>query len=327
MSYVIEKFTGIFQGKKTNRSQAKRGLHSKRSLQMEPLEERHLLSVSWCDEHACESAYCGQEHGGDDDALLTFDDVASPPDIMDIAYSGGSGPLSFEEYCMVTAQEFLLSPGSPGGGQSGPMFGPMSGPMQTMSGGPGGGGSQSSSQGGGSNTVYAAVFVVDTLQDVANPANGAMSLRKAITSANAVNGVSLITFADTLSGTMTLNGTALPTLTKSIDVIGPGADVLTISGNNLSQIFAANKAGTTVTLAGMTLTNGKATTNGGAISITSANGVLYDVVVKNSETTGSYGGGLYVTGSETFVIPHNANKLSFLSFWKFGCMSVSSSFL
>jgi len=52
----------------------------------------------------------------------------------------------------------------------------MPGPMQTTTSG-------SSS---GSNTSYTQTFVVNTLQDIVNPANGVMSLRKAIASANAV---------------------------------------------------------------------------------------------------------------------------------------------
>jgi len=222
------------------------------------------------------------------------DETEIPPDIMDAAYSDGSyGPLTFEEYCIATAQDFLLSTysqtWSPGFNMSGLN---MPGPMQTMS----GGNSQNSS------SQYDAVFVVDTLQDAANPGNGAMSLRKAITSANAVSGTSLITFADTLNGTMPLNGTTLPAMTKSMDIIGPGADVLTISGNNQGRIFVANTADTTVTIAGMTLTNGYSTASGGAIGFSAASGVLYDLVVQNSQTTSTYGGAIYVTGSNSFVI-------------------------
>ncbi|MCL2624525.1 MAG: right-handed parallel beta-helix repeat-containing protein, partial [Planctomycetaceae bacterium] len=102
---------------------------------------------------------------------------------------------------------------------------------------------------------------------------------------------------------MTLNGTALPTLTKSMDILGPGAEVLTISGNNKSRIFTANVADTTVTLAGMTLTNGSlASGSGGAIALTAVNGVLYDLVIQDSQTAGYYGGGIYASGGDSFVM-------------------------
>ena len=259
--------------------------------------------TQWDDEHFDSSVYNGQRYSEDvfhDDALMffdedIFDEAEIPPDIIEIAnLNRVYGPMTIEdynEYCIATAQDFLLSTSTLRFNMSG--LNPP-GSMQTTSSGTSGGNSQNSS------TQYAAVFVVDTLQDVANPANGAMSLRKAITLSNAVSGTSLITFADTLTGTITLNGTALPTLTKSIDVIGPGSDILTISGNDLSRMFTANKADTTVTLAGMTLTNGMSTSNGGAISFSAASGVLYDLVVQNSETTGSYGGAIYVTGSDSF---------------------------
>ena len=301
MSYLIEKFSWFL---KSDKSQRRQRPLKKRTLHLEPLEERQLLSVSqWCDEHFCEFAFCGEEHDGDDalffdDDMPVSDEAEVPPDIMDAAYSDGTyGPLTFEEYCLATAQDFLLTPWSYSGTSGFPksVFN-MQGPPQTTS----GGGSQGSSQSGG--IQYAAVFVVDTLLDVVDANDGVTSLREAITSANAVSGTSLITFDASLSGKITLNGTALPTLTKSVDIIGPGSDMLTINGNNQSRMFAANTANTTVTIAGMTLTNGYATTNGGVIYISAANGVLNDLVIKNSQTTGTYGGAIYVTGSDWFVM-------------------------
>jgi CSLREA domain-containing protein len=166
----------------------------------------------------------------------------------------------------------------------------MSGSMQTTtSGNP----QNSSSQ-------YAASFVVNTLLDVVNANDNVTSLREAITSANAVNGTSQITFANTLTGTITLNGTALPTLTKSMDILGPGADILTISGNNQSRMFTANVANTTVTLAGMTLTNGYSTGNGGAIYANNCNLQLVDAILTGN-TAVSYGGAVYSSGGTLHV--------------------------
>jgi hypothetical protein len=51
---------------------------------------------------------------------------------------------------------------------------------------------------------------------------------------------------------------------KSVTIQGPGAGLLTISGDNLSQVFEV-KANQTVVLSGMTITGGQATFSGGAI--------------------------------------------------------------
>src|SRR5262245_1090296 len=61
-----------------------------------------------------------------------------------------------------------------------------------------------------------------------------------------------INFAPGLAGqTITLTGGEL-VITKSLDIEGPGAKWLTVSGNHASRVFDIS-AGATVTIAGMTL--------------------------------------------------------------------------
>src|SRR5689334_2641873 len=81
------------------------------------------------------------------------------------------------------------------------------------------------------------------------------SLREAI--ANATSG-STITFASGLSGTIVLTSGELDVSTN-LTITGPGAKILTISGNNSSRVF--NITSGTVTLANMTIRNGQATGN------------------------------------------------------------------
>src|SRR5262245_57178452 len=62
------------------------------------------------------------------------------------------------------------------------------------------------------------------------------SLRDAITQANAHDGAEIIDFQPGLTGTIALTGGELE-LTDDLTINGPGADSLTVSGNNASRIF------------------------------------------------------------------------------------------
>ncbi len=103
--------------------------------------------------------------------------------------------------------------------------------------------------------------------------DGQVTLREAIQAANtnlrvdgstAGSGADTIQFASGLTGqTITLGGTALQ-ITSPLTINGLGADQLSISGNNTSRIFAVF-AGNSVTISGLTLTNGSATDFGGGI--------------------------------------------------------------
>ena len=84
------------------------------------------------------------------------------------------------------------------------------------------------------------------------------SLRDAIVRSNAVTGMNIITFAPTVTGTITLQtGTGTPLIINDATKInGPGARVLRISGNNNERVlhFAAGQS----ELTGLTIHGGKA---------------------------------------------------------------------
>jgi hypothetical protein len=82
--------------------------------------------------------------------------------------------------------------------------------------------------------------------------SGPGSLRDAI--ASAVSG-DTINFAKNVH-VITLTGTALE-VSKNLDIEGPGANQLTISGNNASRVFYV-KSGNTLTLANLTIAGGQA---------------------------------------------------------------------
>src|SRR5262244_2100048 len=86
----------------------------------------------------------------------------------------------------------------------------------------------------GTRRVSATTFTVTNTGDNGgvNPAPGAGTgtLRQAIVDANAMAGADIINFAAGVTGTITL-GSALPPITQDVTIHGPGASVLTVSGN------------------------------------------------------------------------------------------------
>ena len=63
-----------------------------------------------------------------------------------------------------------------------------------------------------------------TVTTLADPGSGALSLRQAITAANTTGGTNVINFAGGLTGTINL-AAALPTITCSLTINGPGASL------------------------------------------------------------------------------------------------------
>ena len=95
-----------------------------------------------------------------------------------------------------------------------------------------------------------------------NADSGPGSLRDAI--ANAASGDTIV-FADSVKNeTITLSSGELP-IGKGLNIEGPGANHLTISGNNASRVFDVSGSGN-VTIAGLTITDGVATIGGGAVN-------------------------------------------------------------
>jgi hypothetical protein len=142
-----------------------------------------------------------------------------------------------------------------------------------------------------------AAFTVTNLNDA-----GGGSLRQAVLNANATAGADTITFQPGLTGPITLTTGELP-VTASVTITGPGAGVLTVSGNNASRIFEVDNGADgaiVVTISGLTLTQGKATDplqdfeQGGAIRVGDEVLALRGVVITGN-TAGS-GGGLFMAG-------------------------------
>jgi uncharacterized protein (TIGR03437 family) len=124
---------------------------------------------------------------------------------------------------------------------------------------------------------------------------GAGSLRQAITDANANGaGTDTINFSALFNTAQTITLTAGQlSINSSLTINGPGANLLTVSGNNASRVFLIN-SGFSVSLSGITITGGNGAgagggDGGGALN----NGAL---TVTNStisgNTTDNSGGGI-----------------------------------
>jgi hypothetical protein len=168
-----------------------------------------------------------------------------------------------------------------------------------------------------STQLQASTITVETLQDSAPDPFGPCTLRSAIYASlsqmneggcPAGSGNDTIVFADGLTGTLELDegvssgfgeGAALAIM-SSVTIAGPGANVITIDGAESGPVFHVRpQDGTsfpsdleTVTISGLTITNGLTTGKGGGIRANAPELVLEDVVVTgNQAQTG--GGGVW----------------------------------
>jgi hypothetical protein len=148
--------------------------------------------------------------------------------------------------------------------------------------------------------VAPAVFVVTNLND-----SGDGSLRQAIVQSNSTAGPNEIDFASGLSGTIMLTSGQLTIANNDVKLVGPGADVIAVSGNNATRVFEVDAV--QAAISGLTVTSGRI---GSASSISSANGGgllnnggavrIADCTISGNSTTNvtglGGGGGIYNSG-------------------------------
>lgn len=143
--------------------------------------------------------------------------------------------------------------------------------------------------------------------------SGPGSLRQAILDANASSGPDVITFDSTLFATprtIVLAGTVLTIDDASngpLTILGPGADRLTISGNQLSRVFAV-ASGDVASISGLTVTQGNSLTGafpgyGGGIYNSGTLTVTKLIVTGNKATID--GGGIYNSASDTLKVENS----------------------
>jgi parallel beta-helix repeat protein len=138
--------------------------------------------------------------------------------------------------------------------------------------------------------AQAATFNVTNLADA-----GGGSLRQAILDANGAAGADTITFQAGLTGTITLT-TGQLAITDSVDIQGPGAATITVSGNNASRVFYLynGSALLNVTISGLTVTGGNASIGAGMVNFDE--NLTLDGVTITGNTASGDGGGLWADG-------------------------------
>ena len=133
----------------------------------------------------------------------------------------------------------------------------------------------------------------DSVTVTNNNDSGVGSLRQAI--ANAIDGDTIL-FDSSLNGqTITLTSGEL-LITKSLTIDGPGANLLTISGDNAARVFNITS---TVTISGVTITDGTADAGGGIFS--SGNVALTNSIVAGNTATSNGGGIVNSSGNVTLT--------------------------
>lgn len=155
-------------------------------------------------------------------------------------------------------------------------------------------------------TLFLTVPTVFTVTKAADTNDGVCdsdcSLREAIAAATALTGNDeLIRFSSLFNTpqTITLGGSAL-TITESMTIQGPGADLLTISGSDASNVFVLLTSGS-VTLSGLTVRDGFAPGDGGGIYSEAAFLILRNVAVTGNRAGGDAAGVFLFDGVNQFT--------------------------
>ena len=122
------------------------------------------------------------------------------------------------------------------------------------------------------------------------------TLRAAVQQSNRTSGNDTINFASTVTGTITLGlgELVIDNEPDSLTINGPGARVLTVSGNNVSRVFRLSDDASAA-INNLKISNGNATTNGGGISTDGDLLLLTNVTVSGNQATS--GGGIYNSGN------------------------------
>jgi CSLREA domain-containing protein len=160
-------------------------------------------------------------------------------------------------------------------------------------------------------TTFTVTNLNDTAPNGCTPAD--CTLREAILDANASPGPDTINFAPGLNGTIALTpGFGQLEITTDINIDGPGARVVSVSGEDQSRVFLVAGVGTTATIEGLTITNGAADIlgtllgdGGGVLNVGGSTLTLVEVNVSGNTAT-SLGGGvatrsLLGTTSTTYI--------------------------
>ena len=136
------------------------------------------------------------------------------------------------------------------------------------------------------------------------------TLRWAIDSANSDPSITQIDFTSGLTGTLTLTSN-LPQIANDISIIGPGANIFTISGANSYTMFSV-AGGKTLTISGLKFTQNKSGT-GTIFNAGNSNFIASDIIVTNNNN-----GTAFFSANNSTITISNSNFNNNLSYQLFG---------
>jgi len=131
--------------------------------------------------------------------------------------------------------------------------------------------------------------------------SGLGSLRAAVAQANANRQADTIVFSSLFNSPQTIrltSGALVLTNTATTTITGPGANLLTISGNKASRVFDL-ASGASAQISGLTVSGGSVHGNGGGVENTGGTLALADAVIRGNSARA--GGGLFSTGTATLT--------------------------
>ncbi|MDZ4659144.1 MAG: choice-of-anchor Q domain-containing protein [Bythopirellula sp.] len=160
-------------------------------------------------------------------------------------------------------------------------------------------------------------LIVDTLVDEndGDYSPGDFSLREAIALANQIVGANTIAFDPALAGGTILLTMGELKITESVDVIGLGAELLTLDAQQQSRIFHITGIRAIVSLAGLKLTGGRTSGDGisfggGAIYSSVASLSIEQSIITGNSTLGNFsrGGAILTSGYLTLKDTNISNN-------------------
>ncbi|MEP7341593.1 MAG: choice-of-anchor Q domain-containing protein [Acidobacteriota bacterium] len=127
--------------------------------------------------------------------------------------------------------------------------------------------------------------------------SGTNSLRQVIADAPAGSTVMFSPTVFNVTRTITLTSDQL-LINKNLTINGPGANLLTISGNNNNRVLRVQGSGLNVTINDLTISNGRATSSIGGGILSNSSLTLNRCVIANNLATAS-GGGVHLQAGAT----------------------------
>ena len=146
-------------------------------------------------------------------------------------------------------------------------------------------------------------LVVTTTTDSLDPLDLKTSLREAIAYADTLSGHHDITFASGVTGVLDLMS-ALPTLTRDIALVGPGAANLTVQRDAAALHFGVIRvaANDMARISGLTIAGGYSDSDGGGIYVDYSSTFTVTDSTLTGNNSGGYGGGIYAGCYSTVTV-------------------------